>query len=270
MSSSSQPAAGGVLAPGSRVMGLKFMQRRQAKVSGASPVPTVSPAGAPSAGTSAVASVEAAELAKATMWTMPSHADAAEASAGAGAPVESAACDGDGEVQALLQFRSGRRSFGGANPRLEKRLHEIGENQRAAAEDIKAAAAREAERRRRAEEHAALQARADAEEEAERLNGVSESEMAASLGRYVPQQSRPPARIGGGARAGAADDGTGAGPPIVSNPVRVREAPAGAGGARGGGSGGKPGSKGGGKQPRGGEERSPKKGKGGFKRPRVG
>ena len=119
------------------------------------------------------------------------------------------------EQQALLQFRPGRRSFGNFNPRLQKRLTEIEESKREAAAEIENERRSAAERRNQAVERAELVRKADRHEEVERQNGVSEAEMAARYAKYLPdgfnQQPAVPMPE----------------PPVVANPVRVRDAPAG-------------------------------------------
>lgn len=120
------------------------------------------------------------------------------------------------EQQQLLQFRPGRRSFGSFNPRLEKRLTEIDETKREAAELIELERRAAEERRKTADAHAQLMRKADAQEAKERQDGVSEEEMAARYSKYLPaglqQQAMPE-------------------PPVVQNPVRVRDAPVGGGSA---------------------------------------
>ena len=110
---------------------------------------------------------------------------------------------------ALLSFKSGRRSFGAFNPRLEKRLAEITTNQRAAAGEA-AAAARSGEERRKREEE--LNQLVQAEEDFAKQNAVSDQELAghfaARYGKYVPPPKVEEAE-----------------PPVVENPVRVRDAP---------------------------------------------
>ena len=128
------------------------------------------------------------------------------------------------EQQALLSFRPGRRSFGSFNPRLEKRLTEIEETKREAAAAIENERRSAEERRKAAAERAELVRKADRHEEVERQNGVSDAEMAARYAKYLPASlSQQPAA-------------TMPEPPVVHNPVRVRDAPtAGLGGGGGGG-----------------------------------
>ena len=120
------------------------------------------------------------------------------------------------EQQLLLQFSPGRRSFGSFNPRLEKRLSEIDETKREAAELIELERRTAEERRKATEAHAEVLSKANAQEAKERQDGVSEEEMAARYSKYLPaglkQQAMPE-------------------PPVVRNPVRVRDAPAGGGSA---------------------------------------
>ena len=119
------------------------------------------------------------------------------------------------EQQALLSFRPGRRSFGSFNPRLEKRLTEIEETKREAAAAIENERRAAEERRKAAAERAELVRKADRHEEVERQNGVSDAEMAARYAKYLPdgfnQQPAVPMPE----------------PPVVANPVRVRDAPSG-------------------------------------------
>ena len=70
----------------------------------------------------------------------------------------------DGSAAALLTFNAGRRSFGSFNPRLEKRLAEIGSNQRTVRQERQNAAKEAEERRIKAAEHEDLMRRADADE----------------------------------------------------------------------------------------------------------
>lgn len=128
---------------------------------------------------------------------------------------EDAAAQPDG-AQSLLAFRAGRRSFGGFNPRLEKRLGAISSNKRQVEADMKAAEAQEVARRRQATERTELRREVEADAAFEKKEGVSEAELAAAFGKYV---------LKGKASAG---------PPVVSNPVRVGNAP------RKGGVGGAP------------------------------
>ena len=213
-------------------MNLKFMQRRQAQqqaCGGAATSPaatSASPASGSGGATAAAAGTPGPGMAAARSdaeWTLESvSADRGAAPTPHVLLREPTEPDG---TAALLQFRAGRRSFGGANPRLEKRLAEIGTNQRVAREEI-AAAARAADERRRLEaEHMELMRKANEEEEIERKNGVSDAEMAqafaAKYAKYVPPP--PPAKRAGPPQA--APRNVPAEPPVVSNPVRVRDAP---------------------------------------------
>eukprot|EP00908_Phaeocystis_cordata_P020599 Transcript_3226.p2 GENE.Transcript_3226~~Transcript_3226.p2 ORF type:complete len:236 (+),score=98.72 Transcript_3226:104-811(+) len=128
------------------------------------------------------------------------------------------------EQQALLQFKPGRRSFGSFNPRLEKRLTEIEEHKREAAATMESERRAAEARKQQAAEHADLVRKAEKHEEAERQNSVSEAEMVARYAKYLPASlSQQPAA-------------TMPEPPVVHNPVRVRDAPtAGLGGGGGGG-----------------------------------
>ena len=116
------------------------------------------------------------------------------------------------EQQALLRFQPGRRSFGSFNPRLEKRLSEIAVHKREAKETMESERRAAAESSRRAAEHAQLVQRADKEEAVERQNGVSDGEMAARYAKFLPKgfaQTTAPMPE----------------PPVVTDPVRVRDIP---------------------------------------------
>ena len=119
------------------------------------------------------------------------------------------------EQQALLQFKPGRRSFGSFNPRLEKRLTEIEEHKREAAATMESERRAAEARKQQAAEHADLVRKAEQHEEAEWQNSVSDAEMAARYAKYLPdgfnQQPAVPMPE----------------PPVVANPVRVRDAPSG-------------------------------------------
>jgi hypothetical protein len=194
-----------------RIMGLKFMQRRHPKQQQQAPQP-------PSGGQAAAEGARSADE-----WTLEASGSAAPAVTGHVVLEEDAlaAANDDG---ALVRFRAGRRSFGAFNPRLEKRLAEIRAGQRAA-RDAAVAEARAAEERRvRETEHAALIAREAEAEAAERESALEMAQtFAAKYDRFVP-----PAGPGRGANGGGAN-----GPPVVSNPVHVRDTPAGRGGAAG-------------------------------------
>ena len=215
---SSAPGSGGsgVLAAGSRIMGLKFMQRRHAKP-----------------GQSTAAAAPAAEVASAqhassnnarseTEWTLP-RAEAAASAPSAPRVVLDDDCDQPSPTAALIQFRAGRRSFGSFNPRLEKRLSEIQVNQRAARDELAEAERAEEDARRRREEHAALVARAEADEAIERQNAVSDAELAshfsAKYGKYVPPPRSAPSV------AAAQPAPVSMQPPVVDRPVQVSDAP---------------------------------------------
>ena len=105
-----------------------------------------------------------------------------------------AASHDDGSAAALLTFNAGRRSFGSFNPRLEKRLAEIGSNQRTVRQEQQNAAKEAEERRIKAAEHEDLMRRADADEAKERQNSVSDAELAASFakkyGKYLPAPAK--------------------------------------------------------------------------------
>lgn len=196
-------------------------------------------------GTSAAAVVSSSK--SAAEWTLdipcwPSDPDATASSAPRVMTEDELLPEPDGTA-ALLAFRSGRRSFGAANPRLEKRLGEIRANQHAAREELKTAALIAVERKRAEERQAALQRQADAAEVVEQQNSVSDADLAASFagkyGKFVPPSSVP-SLSQKRARDEAAEDLFSA-MPEVANPVQVRNAPLHAqpsGGGRGGGGGG--------------------------------
>ena len=175
------------------------MEQREMQRPAGSPAPPPGAAGSPAPPSSAGAS----SLHAATEATPPvrrvSTVDDVQAS----------------EQQALLSFRPGRRSFGSFNPRLEKRLTEIEETKREAAAAIENERRAAEERRKAAAERAELVRKADRHEEVERQNGVSDTEMAARYAKYLPdgfnQQPAVPMPE----------------PPVVANPVRVRDAPSG-------------------------------------------
>lgn len=85
---------------------------------------------------------------------------------------------------AVLRFKPGRQSFGSFNPRLEKKLVEIKKEKAAAVAELAAAAAEANTQRRRNEERTALVAKANAHEEAERRDAVSDGEMAERYSKY--------------------------------------------------------------------------------------
>ena len=245
MSTPSDDASGAPLAANSRIMALKFMQRRTStggRLSTGSagtmtPTSAATPTSTGSAGACAAAGGSGSSRAEAE-WTLEPSRATQQPARPAGARVLreedagiAAAIDHNA---ALLQFSAGRRSFGSFNPRLEKRLAEIGSNQRAV-RDEQAAAARAAETRRQQEaEKAALQQRADEEELIERQNSVSDAELAASFaakyGKYVPAPPSGSRSSGSGSGLKPAPSAAAARaaptmelPPVVSNPVRVRD-----------------------------------------------
>ena len=216
----------GVLAPGSRIMGLKFMQRRQAKP-GEAPAPAAAaPATSPAAAVGKQQPAVEPQVKHSELeWTLAVPDTAAVGNSAP--PPPRVLLDEDaptvGPTAALLQFRAGRRSFGSFNPRLEKRLAEIKTNQRAAADELAEAARAEQESRRRQEEHAELVHRAEADEAVERQNAVSDAELAghfaARYGRYVP----PPRPAAAAPRLAAAAPVIQ--PPEADHPVQVSDAP---------------------------------------------
>lgn len=237
------PPTSGALAPNSRLMGLKFMQRRQGQQqsSPAQPSPNQpSPAQPqppqlqqaavqrPTAGTEAAAAGAASAsgptasvLPSPAEWTLDigrSSGDSASGGSSAQKQRLHVVQDDDGaapadDVSALLSFRSGRRSFGKFNPRLEKRLSDIGTNQRAAQEERARAAREEEERLRQQGEQAELLARVEAQEAIEKANSVSDAELAqnfaARYGKYIPQPAETQH------------------PPVVDHPVHVSDVPSG-------------------------------------------
>ena len=125
---------------------------------------------------------------------------------------------------AVLRFKPGRRSFGSYNPRLEKKLDEIGKEKKAAAAELEAAAAEAEALKTQNSERAAIWAKADAHEAAERQGAVSDNEMAmhyAKYQRYLPQKQDT---SGGESIASKPTPG----PPEVVNAVRIHDQPAGA------------------------------------------
>ena len=263
----------GALAPGSKIMSLKFMQRRQSNggasigrpsigssaagtptqpLSAAAATPSSTGSAAAGAATSAAGGGNSDGRSIDTEWTLDAPSRGA---AGAGAPprprvlleedIGIAASHDDGSAAALLTFNAGRRSFGSFNPRLEKRLAEIGSNQRTVRQEQQNAAKEAEERRIKAAEHEDLMRRADADEAKERQNSVSDAELAASFakkyGKYLPAPAKhevrgvhattmpppepppkppplPSKRFGNDAFAGL--------PPVASNPVKMRDEPA--------------------------------------------
>ena len=259
----------GALAPGSKIMSLKFMQRRQSNggasigrpsigssaagtptqpLSAAAATPSSTGSAAAGAATSAAGGGNSDGRSIDTEWTLDAPSRGA---AGAGAPprprvlleedIGIAASQDDGSAAALLTFNAGRRSFGSFNPRLEKRLAEIGSNQRTVRQEQQNAAQEAEERRKKAAEHEDLMRRADADEAKERQNSVSDAELAASFakkyGKYLPAPAQhevrgvqattmpppkppplPAERFGNDAFAGL--------PPVASNPVKMRDEPA--------------------------------------------
>lgn len=181
----------------SKILGLKFMQRHRAAglpaaaASGASPAAT---ARSPATATEPATATGTAAAEK-EQWTLPtphpsSGSHAVTAAGDVEVLLEEAPLDGP---QALLSFCSGRRSFGGSNPRLERRLADIDAQKQALRTRLDEERRAEEERRRKLEEHAALLAKAEASEAIERRNGVSEEEMARHFAKYVPAaRPRPP------------------------------------------------------------------------------
>ena len=198
----------------SRIMGLKFMQRRQQQQQQQQPNSQQPPQASASTPTTSMQLDRTATAA--AEWSLDPAAEVAHSATAAGRVV----LEGDVAVAndegALLKFSAGRRSFGAYNPRLEKRLAEIRASQRAAREAAAAEARAAAERRERDAEHAALVAKEAVAEAAER---ASELEMAnafaAKYERFVPKLAA--------GKEGGRDAASG--PPVVNNPVRVRDAP---------------------------------------------
>ena len=92
------------------------------------------------------------------------------------------------------------------------------------------------ERRKRDAEHAALTAKADAEEAAERLNSVSDQDMASAFasryGKFVPPSRATPASDAAlplaastAQQAGSDAFRMGSMPPVAANPVQLRDPP---------------------------------------------
>ena len=166
--SDKQPPTSNALAGNSRIMGLKFMQRRQPKQQQQQSTATTA-AAAPGAASSSTAPATSEQE-----WTLEA-ADSAPAAAGGPRVVYEADALASDDSNALVSFRAGRRSYGSYNPRLEKRLDEIRAGQRAAREAAAAEAKAAAERAEREAEHAELMAK---EEEAEAAEKASAMEMA--------------------------------------------------------------------------------------------
>ena len=209
-------------------MGLKFMQRRQQQTGHvqspdvASATPTQQPSQQPSQLSQPSQQSQPTPQNQQTPglsdaeWTLETGSSSTLEAPAAGRVVReqdarAAASDDSG---ALVKFRAGRRSFGSYNPRLEKRLSEIREGQRAAREAAVREAREAKERIEREAEHAALVAR---EAEAEAAERESALEMAsvfrAKYEKFVPNAA-------GGSRPGG-----GGLPPVVNNPVRLKEGP---------------------------------------------
>ena len=227
-------------------MGLKFMQRQKQQQAAAVPLGSSPAAGAASSsspaaasatppppasagpgGTLGAAAAAAAKQREEAQWTAPRPASASAASSSSSAPAAVVLLEEDSEqpggAASLLAFRAGRRSFGGSNPRLEKRLDAISGNQRQAADEIRIAAEAEASRQRQAVAQAEVERQAAADAAYEQKHAVSDADLAAAFGKYVPAS-------GGSKAAGAAS----AGPPVMPNPVRVRDAPKPSAGPAGG------------------------------------
>lgn len=213
----------------SKILNLKFMQRHKTQVEAQQRAAADATArleaewsmemglGVPAAAASSSASTAAPAAAPSATVAAQSVTASAPAPAPPGRRVVTAEdVPQASEQQQLLQFRPGRRSFGSFNPRLEKRLTEINETKREAAELIELERRAAEERRKATAAHAELVRKADAQEAKERQDGVSEEEMAARYSKYLPtgfQQHAMPE------------------PPVVQNPVRVRDAPVGGGAA---------------------------------------
>jgi hypothetical protein len=199
----------------SRILNLKFMQRHRASKGEALSVGASSSAPEPAQGQLGVSAAAKWKL------ELPAGLERSRQS-----PVVTEAPTLSGP-QALLKFRPGRRSFGQFNSKLERRLADIGERKREAAAEIARVKAAEEVRVRQAAEFAELKARADASEEVERRTGVSEEEMAQRFARYVPKAFQKEAdALLPSAVAGVLDV-----PPEVARPIRVSDAPIGAGSA---------------------------------------
>ena len=207
----SGPGSGGML--GARIMGLKFMQRRaqqQQQPGDAVPQPAADINGA-----AALAQTTAAR--SEFEWTVEPAAAAVRAAAPVRVLHETEA-EQPNSREVLLHFRAGRRSFGAFNPRLEKRLAEIGSNQRTAAEELVNGARIAAEQRQKQAERDAL---VKADDEFAAQNALSDAflagHFAARYGKYVP----PPPPLPRPAHVEAAAVEL----PVVENPVRVRDTP---------------------------------------------
>ena len=231
------------LAANSRIMALKFMQRRTSSggpLSSAAALTTTlaagactaaTPASARSAGACTTAAGSGTFRAEAE-WTLePSRAARQPAHPGARVLREEDAgmpSASDHNNATLLKFSAGRRSFGSFNPRLEKRLAQISSNQQTVREEQAAAAHAADTSREQDAEKAALQQRANEEELKELQNSVSDAEMAASFaakyGKYVPAPADSPSCCSLNTSFVAARSApTMELPPVVSNPVRVRD-----------------------------------------------
>ena len=171
---------GGPLAPGSKLLGLKFMQRQQQSSATAA---TPSPGAASTNSGATPAALHSASQPSAVEWKLESITTAR---GGANVVMEDETALEEDMTSALLHFRAGRRSFGSFNPRLEKRLGEISSTQRAAREAAAESARAVEAKRKRDAEHAALVREADAAEAIEKQNSVSDAEMASAFaGRYA-------------------------------------------------------------------------------------
>ena len=186
----------------SKIMGLKFMQRRQGNQQASAQQAAVQPQQGSASQGPGRADDE---------WVLDgAGSTSAEAPAAGHVVLEQDALTATTDDDALLRFRSGRRSFGSFNPRLEKRLAEIRSSQRAAREAAVIAARAAVERREREAEHAALLAREEAAEAVEKESALEmASAFAAKYEKFVP--------------AGSGKGRAAAGPPVVSNPVRVSD-----------------------------------------------
>ena len=210
----SGPGSGGIL--GARIMGLKFMQRRaQQQQQQQQPGDAVPQPAADTNGAAVLAQTTAAR--SEFEWSVPPVAAAVRAAAPVRVLHETEA-EQPNSREVLLHFRAGRRSFGAFNPRLEKRLAEIGSNQRTAAEELVNGARIAAEQRQKQAERDAL---VKADDEFAAQNALSDAflagHFAARYGKYVP----PPPPLPRPAHVEAASVEL----PIVENPVRVRDAP---------------------------------------------
>lgn len=207
----------------SKIMNLKFMQRRKSLGGSSTPGESKTPEPTADVQGEATRPTNAAEtLALEQQWSLET---------GSPAVASPANTDMGEEARALLRFQPGRRSFGGANPRLEKRLAEVEQQKVQCKADIEAAKTAAREESERIAEREALLRRAAEHEAKEREISISEKEMAQHYAKYLKPSglagtSAP--KLPSAHAASATPDATASpafAPPEVSNPVKVTDAP---------------------------------------------